>query len=166
MIKLGELWLAIEARVVELIHRTEARGCRVTSKATQSINDSTWTALSFDTEICDTDECWAVGDPTYLYAQRDGYYLAGGSWGLTSTSNTAACKMGIRISAGSVYVLESEIFTLANKAVYITAASGMFWLAAGEAVRVFAYHEEGGAKSAAASSDTIHLTSAWLMRVG
>jgi hypothetical protein len=167
-IRLSEIWNAIEGRVVALIHKTEARGCRVYRSTTQSINNNTLTALSFDTEVVDTDGCWAVGDPTKLYAQRDGYYAAGGCWEMLAAQNTVASRILVLVRVnGTTVVGIGDNHTIANKNAAAGCSVGMIWLAAGEYVEIMVLHDEGGAKNTAAATATNqHLCAGWLMRVG
>jgi hypothetical protein len=168
MISLPEIWGAIEGRVVALIHKTEARGCRVYRSTTQSINTGTLTALSFDTEVVDTDGCWAVGDPTRLYAQRDGYYAAGGCWEMVSTQNTVASRILVLVRVnGTTAVAIGDNHTIANKTAAVGCAVGMIWLSAGDYVEIMALHDEGGARvTVAATATNQHMCAGWLMRVG
>lgn len=167
MISLSELWLAIQDRVVELIHRTEARGCRVINTSTQNINNATNTALTFNSEINDTDGCWDAGSPTRLTAQKDGYYLAGGAWTLAPAQNTAASQMHIYVRKnGSSYLGGCSLHTIANKDARIAVATGMIWLSTGDYLEIVAYHDEGATKIAsAAGSASQFLCNGWLMRI-
>lgn len=62
--------------------------CRVFSSATQSISDSTITAITFDSENYDTSAIHAGGNPTRMTASATGYwrFTGGTSWD-TNTSN-------------------------------------------------------------------------------
>jgi hypothetical protein len=165
MITLTEIWQAIEGRVVALIHKTEARGCRVINTGTQTMIDSTITALVFNAEVNDTDGGWAAGSPGYLYAQRDGYYLAGGSWSMVHSSS---CRMWIAIRvSGSAYVGVGEIRSTANAYSVVHVATGMFWMAAGDYIQVLGLQDSGGSRTVEAASSTAQQSMlGWLMRVG
>lgn len=153
---------------------TEAIGARVIRTTTQSIANATLTPLSFDTAIYDTEAqgdlgaCWSAGDPTKIYAKRDGYYMAGGSWSLAAAQNTAASRQFIAIRLnGTIYVGGNENHTVASKDSVIAVATGMFWMAAGDYIEAIVYHDEGGSKNASAASATVqHSNLSWLMRVG
>ncbi len=166
--KVSEVIEIIEARVVGLIHRTEARGCRVFSSVTQNISTATNTPLVFDTEVYDTDGCWDAGSPTRLTAQRDGYYLAGGAWTLAPAQNTAASQMHIYVRKnGSSYLGGCSLHTIANKDARIAVTTGMLWLSTGDYLEIVAYHDEGATKTAsAAGSASQFLCNGWLMRIG
>jgi len=168
MINLSELWMAIEGRVLKLIHKTEAIGCRVINTSTQTIPNATMTALTFNTVIYDTDSCWSAGAPTRLYAQRDGYYLAGGGWSLADTQNTAASRIVTAVLVnGTNQIQGSETHSKANTSINVSVATGMFWLSAGQYIEIAAYHDEGASKTAgAATSINEGLCCGWLMRVG
>lgn len=168
MINLSELWMAIEGRVLKLIHKTEAIGCRVVNTSTQTIPNATTTALTFNTVIYDTDSCWSAGAPTRLYAQRDGYYLAGGGWALASGQNTAASRiLTAAMVNGIKQIAASEMHSKVNTALNVSVATGMIWLSAGQYIEIAAYHDEGASKTAsAATSINEGLCCGWLMRVG
>jgi hypothetical protein len=51
------------------------QGARVWRSTVQNIPTSTWTALSFDTELWDTDNCFDIGSPTRLTCKTAGKYL-------------------------------------------------------------------------------------------
>lgn len=167
MINLTEIWQAIEGRVVALIHKTEARGARVYRSTTQSINNNTLTALSFDTEVNDSDGCWAVGSPTHLTAQRDGYYMAGGSWAMAAAQNTTASRMRIVVRKnGTTHAGANELHTLANKDAGVSVTVGMIWMEEGDYVEICALHDEGSAKNVTAGSDTYpNSNMGWLVRI-
>jgi hypothetical protein len=167
MISLSEIWGAIEGRVLALIHKTEARGARAYRSTTQSINNTSLTALSWDTEVYDTDGCWDVGTPTHLTAARDGYYMAGGSIYMTAATNNAASAILLYVRKNGTTILQSNaIHTIAGKLLFLEVTAGMFWLSAGDYVEVLIYHDEGGAKNVEAATATTHnANSGWLMRV-
>jgi hypothetical protein len=166
-ISLSDLWLGIEGRVLALVHKTEACGCRVINTGTQNIDSATVTALTFNSEIYDTDGCWDAGSPTRLTAQRDGYYLAGGTWMLASGQNTAASRMQLAVKVNdTTWMGGNEMHTIANKGATVGCSSGMFWLSAGDYVELVAYHDEGATKAASAGSVTNQFCNGWLMRVG
>lgn len=166
-----EISTAVEAAVVKLIHKTEARGCLLINTGTQSLSSGSVIALSFSGGGYDTDGCWAAGSPAKLTAQRDGYYLAGGGWGhLTGT--TSVYRMGIYLihntAAGAQKTLATHmILTGANTYLYVTAATGMFWMSAGDFLYVCGYQDSGGAKTVLAAAATSYAECyGWLMRVG
>jgi len=44
-------------------------------KENQSLADGVRTTMSFSTQLWDTDDMWAIGDPTKIYVNRNGLYL-------------------------------------------------------------------------------------------
>ena len=165
MISLNEIWQAIEGRVVALIHKTEARGCRVINTGTQTIADSTITALVFNSEVHDTDGGWAIGSPGYLYARRDGYYVAGGAWSMVHSSS---CRMWVAIRvSGSTYVGAGEIRSTANAYSVVHVTTGMFWMSDGDYIQLLGLQDSGGTRTIEATSLTQQQNMlGWLMRVG
>lgn len=50
-------------------------GATLRRAANQSVNNASDTLISFDTEDSDTDNYWAIGVPTKIYAPEDGWYV-------------------------------------------------------------------------------------------
>lgn len=167
MINLSELWQAIEGRVVALIHKTEARGCRVISTSTQTLESGgSGEALSFDTEIYDTDGCWAVGSPTRLTAQREGYYLAGGGWAHDTNTATAYRTTAAIVKNGTTTLVTVHALTGTDANFYLAPVTGMFWMSEGDYIEIFAYQNSGGDKTILAASTTNQqYFHGWLMRI-
>lgn len=59
----------------------------------QDVNDSTLTALSFDTALVDTGALWSIAAPTKLIAPTTGAYLA-----------TASCQFGNALGVGNAFL--------------------------------------------------------------
>lgn len=130
-------------------------GCRVISTATQAISNTTETALSFNSEISDTGDCWASGSPTRLTAPVAGYYLAGGGVLFGSSLNTNAGRIYLALRAnGTVYLAADDKHTIANKDAALLVSSGRFWLEVGEYVELMFYHEQGGSRTLVAATTT------------
>lgn len=170
---LSELWAVISPRVRAIIHQSEARGVRVIRTTTHLINSGVLAALSFDTVITDSEAesdagaCWAIGEPTKLYARRDGYYLAGGSVEMYAGEVTAATRfwLAVRVN-GTTFLGANENHTISGKSAVVGLATGMFWLAAGEYAELIFYHTIGSAKSlSAATTGSQQRYNGWLMRV-
>lgn len=153
---------SLARRLLPLIRR--AIGARVISAVTQNIPTATNTALTFDTEVEDTDGLWDVSAPTRLTAPLDGYYLAGGAWTLGSAQNSAASTMHAYVREGaSNYLAAASLHTIAGRDARLSVATGMIWLAAGEYIEVVAYHDEGSTKTASAAGLTSqYLCNGWL----
>lgn len=168
MISLSEVWQAIEGRVVELIHRTEARGARVYNSGTQTITAGANTALTFNTELYDTDEIWDVSNPTQLVATRDGYYMGGGSFYLAAAQVTSADRISLSVRKNGVtYVQAQDLHTINGMDAIVGVATGMFWLADGDYIELVAWNDFAANKTvSAASLNAQAFCCGWLMRVG
>jgi hypothetical protein len=66
-----EVKLLIENNVIP---EDNAITCRVT-EAAQDVDTDSETTITFDTEDWDTDSMWAIGEPSRVYANRNGLYL-------------------------------------------------------------------------------------------
>lgn len=164
-----EIWLAIPGKVMDLLHRSEARGCRVIRSTAQTIPTAAFTMVEFDTEIADTDACWSSASPGLLYAQRQGYYLAGGCFGM-NTGGTSAFRILARLSGviggAGVSLGQSGLVTGVNANLYVSVTSGMIYLDNGDLVRLYAYQDSGSDKHTLAATETDQLfCAAWLARV-
>lgn len=147
----GDLYLAYTSSIRESI----PLGCRVYRNSTQAITGSQWNALSWNTEISDTDACWSAGIPTKMYAKTTGYYMAGG--GCNSS--------GINIFA-SVRVNGSTYVTTNNAGTAVSVCSGMIYLDAdaGDYVEICAY-PASNCTIAAGTSTNIYFNHGWLVRI-
>ena len=84
-------------------------GCRVISTATPSVNSNTWTALTFNSELADTDNCWSSSYNTRLYARRAGYYhIEGSAYLNTADANVWSYLIGIRINGSSFVAIDRK----------------------------------------------------------
>ncbi len=146
------------------IRQSTALGCRVYHSATQTLNNATLTALSFNTEVNDTDNCF-VPTSTALYARTAGYYVAGGSFAHTIGGNWYETYIYIRRN-GSMYLACSSAAHNWNGTGLAEVATGMFYLAVNDYIEVIAYQNSGGSKTvnAADGSNQFHCMG-WLMRV-
>jgi len=81
-------------------------GALITRTTTQSINDSTETAITFTAETFDVGGYWDAGAPTRLTIPTTGYYIFGGqvSWA-TNTSGIRDAKLFVN---GSVINIETR----------------------------------------------------------
>jgi len=149
------------------IKQSTALGCRVIRTTSQSIPNSTLTALSFDTEIHDTDGCWSSGTPTRLTASTSGYYEAGGSVNIVSSSGSFHLWIGIRKN-GTTWLANNSTWADAAESpnAWVGVSTGMFWMDAGDYVEVVIYQTSGGSRNTrAASSENQHECCGWLVRV-
>ena len=55
--------------------RPRLKSCIVKLASDQTISNATEKAISWDTEVLDTDSFWAVGDPTKIYVSEPGLYF-------------------------------------------------------------------------------------------
>jgi len=99
-----------------------------------------WSPITLDTEVCDTDGCFAAPS-TAIYAQHTGYYMLTGKirWAANATGIRG---IGIRINSASYvaqYVLPA--FTFAQD---MMCSSGMVYLTAGNYAQLYAYQNSGG----------------------
>lgn len=117
------------------------------SNATQSINDSTWTTVTFDTETYDTDTMHSTSSNTgRLTATTAGLYLVDGvvSWD-TNTTN----KRQMRILANGSTIIPGGIDTRAAVASMYQSARGHALLTAGQYVELQVWQDSGGARTIA-----------------
>ncbi len=165
MISIEEIKAAVQDEVVKLIHKTEARGCRVINTATQTVNNGL-TALTFNTVISDSDTCWAVGSPTRLVAPLDGYYCAGGAFGLAAAQVSANARLSLFVRVNGVtYVGGRDLHALSGVDAQVSGETGHFWLSAGDYVELVAYNSLAAKTASAASVANQALCNGWLMRV-
>jgi hypothetical protein len=141
-----------------------ALGCRVYRSTTQSIATGTDAALSFDTQVHDTDGGFAATD-TKLYAKTEGYYIAGGSvkwddnwdgpallW-IEQNQTTQLARTGHE----NVWGYMQSFFTV---------ATGMFWMDVDDYIEVYVRQASGSSKNTAAAASTNQANCcAWLTRV-
>lgn len=150
-------------------------GCRVYRSTVQSVNDSTNTAMSYDTEEYDTDACWeGITNPTKLVARTAGYYLAGGTVSIAGadvvTGSYLSVSLASYLAADFVNISSWKageiIHCAAGLPVRVTVTSGMIYLNNGDAISVIVRHNSGAAKDIeAASSSLQYKNCAWLTRI-
>lgn len=80
-------------------------GCLITRAAAQSINNTAFTQITFDTELSDNDGMFAASSTT-VTIQHDGYYLVvyGVDWGNSATGTRVAnvLQNGTAVPAGGL----------------------------------------------------------------
>ena len=149
-------------------HPPWQRGCRVFRSTAQSIAHNTLTPVSFDTEVSDTDGCWAVGDPTKLYATHAGYYMAGGQMHMTMGANAADILAAVRVD-GTKYRGQQVLTAVASKEIALSVPTGMIWLAASSYVEFIVRQIQASGSSAinlsAATADNQQFNNCWLVRI-
>lgn len=131
-------------------------GAKVRRNVTQNCDNTTATAISYDTEVFDISNCWSNSNPTRLVAPVTGYYMVGGGWAMTSGSNTAASRLIVQVLLnGTTTTASQEVHTIAGKAVSLTVCT-LCYLAANEYAEIIMYHDEGATKTIAATTSTNH----------
>ncbi len=144
------------------------RGCRVYRSTTQSISHNTLTAISFDTEVADTDGCWESGAPTCLYARHAGYYLAGGQMHMTMGGTSADVMIAVR-EGGSNYKAQQGLYAPASHDITLSVATGMFWMDVDDYVEIVVRQIQASGSAAVnvtqASAAYQQFNNGWLMRI-
>lgn len=124
-------------------NESTAIGCRVTGTAAQTINNVTVTALTFETEIHDTDGMFTATD-TKMYVNTPGYYDMGGGWAMDAANNVAISRVAVLIRKnGDTVLAVGEVDSIANQAVQVSASVGMVYMGPGDYIQILAYHNEG-----------------------
>jgi hypothetical protein len=157
------------ARLEEAEHPPWQKGCRVYRSTTQAISNNTVTPISFDTEVYVTDSCWAIADPTKMFAGHAGYYIAGGQMNFAPAQLTAVGEVLIAVRAdGTKYKAQQQLY-IETKAQYVglSVATGMFWLAEGGYVEIVVRHITGIAtvNLSLASANNQQFNNGWIARV-
>lgn len=67
----------------------------------QTIADTTWAALEFDTEEYDYGDFWAAGNPTRFTIARDGIYHVGGGWEIDGAAGNIAVACTVRVNGST-----------------------------------------------------------------
>lgn len=110
----------------------------------QTLATATWTAISQDTTLLDTDgqHSNSVNNSRFT-CQVAGYYTAGGAVGF-STNSTGSRGAGIYRN-GSPLILASGIVTAASNAVHVaTAGEILMQLAVGDYLELMGWQNSGG----------------------
>lgn len=105
-------------------------GARVRNTANQSINHNTTTALTFDTEVFDTDAIFDAGSPTRLTCKTAGKYLIMGHMVFAENATlgryaeirlngaaTYLCTTAIRANTGAGWTTSVDVATIYHLAV-------------------------------------------------
>jgi len=129
-----------------------ALGCQVYRSTTQSISDDTWTAISYDTEIEDTDSCWSSGNPTRLVAGHDGCYVVSASFVIgAGGADDRRIYAAIRKN-GTDFVAQDMARSDAAAASVPRTITRVVELEEGEYVEICVLHDAGSAKNILAAS--------------
>lgn len=155
--------IADSAVTADKIAADSAILCRVYRSTAQNITSTTWTALSFDTEVYDTDGCWSSAQPTRLIAKRAGYYLVGGAVTFDTTVVTESDKrvsVYIRSNGSVVESPGGTVHTVSGKWASTT-ETVLVHLDVDEYVEIMAQHDMTGTKATSASRAW---TQGWMVR--
>lgn len=140
--------------------------CRVYRSTTQAIDTGVNTALSYDTEVLDTDACFAATS-SKIYSRTNGFYIIGASAMMDNTQVDSSDKfLSLKLQLnGSVIVASMGIHSLNGKNAVISVVSGSY-LAKDEYFEAIWYHELGSTKNISAATATSQFYNcAWLARV-
>lgn len=147
-----------DVHIAGSINVSTALGCFARRNSTQSIPNAVWTALSFDTQVWDTDGCFAPTS-TDMQPQHSGYYAMGGSVYFAS-HNTGI--RGIAIWHGGIGFLCRQVRnTIAGVAPELTISTGMVWCDAGQTIRIYVYQNSGAALNATVN---VYMPNGWIAR--
>jgi hypothetical protein len=132
-------------------------GCYVTKAAVQSVNDSSATALTFDTETRDDNGCHeSVTNPTRLSAPVAGWYIVGCT--IACGSDADGKRVLDARANGATYIAQQEFVSSAGEPAANLTMTVAYYLAAGEYVEFVLWHNAGAA---------INITAkAWLVPAG
>jgi len=143
-------------------------GAKAYATAAQSITHNTWTALTFETELYDTDAYHAAGTPSRMTIPTDGYYGFGAnvSW---STNGTGQRFHGISFNGGTTVadyiVRQSGVGTGTGGGVpRHFNLSGQAYATANAYLEVYVYQDSGGTITAGGTS--FGTASFWISRLG
>lgn len=116
-------------------------GAVMTRDAVQSIPDSTWTAVSFNTQTKVVGGLW---DGTYFRAPSSGWYIVTGS--IRFASNATGMRAARVYKGASIYstVVNAEAVAIAGQ-VSVHSFSTLVYLDKGETVSLQVYQTSGGA---------------------
>lgn len=134
--------------------RTTPKGCRVYRNSTQAITLNQYNSLAWNTELYDTDACWAAGDPTKMYAKSEGYYLAGGGFAVPCTAHLTV------VLNGNTYLAMNGQMTASR----FDITTGMFYMNANDYIQIQVY-PSANVTIAAAGSTTQYANHGWLVRI-
>lgn len=86
-------------------------GAIVYRNSTQSITPvSTWIALSWNTEVRDDENYWAIGNPTRITFPEDGYYTVSAVFNLSSATSTLIFSRFLKNGTDVISINIDDIF--------------------------------------------------------
>lgn len=136
----GAAWKRISGKMI---------GAKAHRAAAQSLGNGSFTAISFDTELFDSGDCYAPANPTRFVAPIAGVYLVTFSGGLNSA-------VGGRIAGqlrknGGTTEYGGTLVPITNASEVGVAYSTLVSLAAGDYVEFQMYQESGSAQNTGVS---------------
>lgn len=140
-------------------------GCMLTKSGTQSLDAATFTPITFDGEVYDTDSFHSTSTNTSrMTAPSTGYYLVGGSVAIENLPDAKTSIVTIYKNGSSVngYGQSRDLSSMAN-GLPVTHISAVIPLTAGDYVELIGYQNSSGALNCRTSSNG---TSFWIMKVG
>lgn len=140
----------------------EASYAQVKRTSNQVIPTGTWTAISFDAEIVDTNGYWVVGSPTRFSIRETGRYAVGGAVvyavNATGTRHLAVFKNGVLASLGPL-TNNTAPGGAQNPSLQV---HGEVELTAGDYVELRVFQDSGGDLSVLQSGDS---PTAWIRKI-
>lgn len=118
-----------------------------TSNPAQSINNSTETALNWNTTSVDTRDCFTTGTPGYFTAPESGNYMIIGGVLFANIATTADWLFYLRVlinDSPTIFLQRKEIEAGITQLVHLR-GSGIINLNAGDTVKLAAFHTRGSA---------------------
>lgn len=152
----GALWTANVKAMGDWLLGSGTNGVprfRGYQSSVQSLSDNTWTPLTLDTEVFDSDNGHSTSTNTSRYVvQVAGTYQIGGhsAFAANATGNRAA-----RITVNGTPIIGSFVKTLASTASHSSgvATSAQAVCAVGDYIEVMGLQSSGGALNTAAATD-------------
>jgi hypothetical protein len=142
-----------ELSITGKVRRSEAISAGITRSTAQSINDITWTAISFDTTVWDTDSIYDFATyPTRLTVRTGGIYIITG-FGQWASNGTGQRWMRIYLNGTNEIAKVSTIMT-GTAYTHAHSVSIVYSLIQGDYVELSVYQNSGGALNMNSSSPT------------
>lgn len=140
-------------------------GAMLTKSGTQSINATTYTAITFDGEVLDTDNYHSNStNTTRLTAPSAGYYLVGGSVAFENLADAKTTIVTIYKNGSAVDGYgQTRDATGGSGATTSSHITVIVYLAAGDYVEIMGYQNDSTARNCRTSANG---TSFWIMKVG
>lgn len=137
---------------------------RVRRSTTQSINNSTWTAISFNTEDWDTDTMWSSTAPTKIICRTAGKYEFSFNGSFAASTAGTYRALGLRKNTTSGDPNEGEVTTVetANGVEWTAHLANTIALTTGQFVQAVQKHNVGSAHNAQTFAGSLRLAARWV----